>query len=267
MEELGCGVVVVVLVIAIATGMSKGCDSSTPPAQQTVTVTKTVPIKGGTDKGTEPIVQPQVVQPMQEVTVETTTKFVPPDFTFGTLAFWILAVAVFVALIPCVEFEYGIIGALCLIIFLGILETLGNTRPLEYLRGNPINIGLCVVAHYLAGVVWGFLKWYMFALDAKFAMFEYKEKWLADNGASDPRNITPEIQAKWARNTTKPSRPLARDNKSKIIHWISFWEVSLAWTVVKALLCDVTKMIFRHIAKSLQRVSDFVWRDVSDQLV
>jgi hypothetical protein len=280
MDELGgCLVIVVVLVLAGAglTAMTQGCDGPDPtPATQTTTrtVTKTVPkierVKEAVAKlrGEDE----QVEEVANEVVVETTTKFTPPDFTFGTIPFWILATVIVIALVPCMEYEHGFLGLACIVVFLVILQALGNTHPLEYLRDHPLDAFLYALGHYACGAIWGYAKWIAYSIKKKHELYEYKSNWLADRGASDPSKLDAEalakLNAQWLNNTElKPVKPLARNYKSRILHWISFWEISVLWTTLLLVFRDGSTIIYRHLAKSLQRGSDFVWRDVSDQLV
>lgn len=104
------------------------------------------------------------------------------------------------------------------------------------------NPGLMVVGitfYFVAGVIWSFVKWYFFNLDAA---ENFRER-LAN--ARKIEGYRPE-----------DFRPKASDNKRRIIAWIGYWPFSL----LRFLLGDVVKRIATKIYQMLAKQYDAVSR-------
>lgn len=57
-------------------------------------------------------------------------------------------------------------------------------------------------------------------------------------------------------------KPLARQNKGRIIAWMVYWPFSMAWT----LLDEPWRLIYEAMARLFQRISDQVWGDLDKDL-
>lgn len=265
-EGYGCAVVVAIAAIVGVVGSQRGCAKDPVPANQ-VTVTRSVPVSVPVSQRVTNVFKKDKDQSATPEVEVVQTKFETPDFTYGTTPFWILAAIVVIGMIACIEYEQGLVGAVCLLIFLGIIQWAGRSDPLGYVQQHPLNSFLFLVGYYLVGVAWGFVKWYLFLIDKKTEAIEYKEKWLEDNGVSDPAEITDTLRKKWATQAYKFTKPTARANKYKIINWISYWPLSVLWSFLADFVKRIGTIIYNHIARSLQAMSDRVWKGVDHDLI
>lgn len=51
-------------------------------------------------------------------------------------------------------------------------------------------------------------------------------------------------------------KPLVRENKTRIVAWMSYWPASMAWTLIDDPVRRTFLAIYDHIGGSLQRISD-----------
>jgi hypothetical protein len=277
-EELGCGIALVVVVcLGIAVGVSScGKEKAVAPAAVAVKDARVVEPPPPPPAEEVVVVQPKVAKPAEPATPA--EPVVPPsayDFTVGTVPFWVSLTIVLMILIACVEFEQGFLGAFCLALFLGLVQNLGTSDPLGYVRRHPWQIVEFFAAYYAIGVMWGFVKWYLYVLDEREEYDAEKARWLASRNVRDTGRIPESLKPEWrlqvgrlnaGRFRNLGERPLARTNKTRIVRWISFWPVSLIWTIIDDFVKRVAHAIYKMIAGWYQHVANLAWRGVDDDL-
>jgi hypothetical protein len=63
-------------------------------------------------------------------------------------------------------------------------------------------------------------------------------------------------------DNSRSRKPLARQNKKRIITWMVYWPFSMVWTV----LDEPWRLIYEAMARLFQRISDRVWRDLDNDI-
>lgn len=140
---------------------------------------------------------------------------------FGTVAFWIFAIILIAALIITFEIyekDYhedsggGLTATIILIVAAAIYYFVGSSEHLrsiwEFITSHTATAIAFVALYFAAGVVWSFFKWFFYLRTVR----ERYEK----------REI----------NIRQADIPLAKNNINRISTWISYWVVSLLWTLI-----------------------------------
>lgn len=235
-EAAGCGIIVLVIVIfALTVGTHNGCQA-----------------------------QPQVATTQAVVQSE---KPVLPDFTFGTTEFWCLTATLFATFLISEGLQQGWLSVVSAIIFVALLQWVGTSNPLGYITSHPLHIALAAALYFVIGIVWGFVKWYFFLVDAKNKRIEQQANWLLETTGTHGTVIPPELSSKWKKYETDHPvsiirKPLARNNKANITRWIGLWPVSMLWALVHDFVKHTATAIYNHLATVYQRMADRVWGDI-----
>jgi len=155
-------------------------------------------------------------------------------FAFGTIGFWILSAVLFVMVIISLEYEEwgggvataSFIGFFLILYFFGGKEfVMGIGSYIKHNTGTIIGFGL---AYLGIGLVWSFVKWYFYLLG--------KKDYITENNVTHIENYIPK----------------AKDNKGRIISWMSYWPFSAFWTIIN----DPIKRMFRFIYARFENLYD-----------
>jgi len=107
------------------------------------------------------------------------------------------------------------------------------------------------------GTGWAFFKWYLKLIDKREMLREQKDSWFKKWYPG--QDSTKEKDWKEHVNDAKPS---PKYHKEQIMTWLTYWPLSVFWTVFDDFVKRVAKAIYNHISGYLQRMSDRVFRDV-----
>ncbi len=193
-------------------------------------------------------------------------------FVVGTFWFWALIVVEVLLLFLFVEWENGFGATLSVLIFAAALQWCGDVDFISYVFANPLRLLAVVVAYFLSGGVWGTVKWWIFAKDCLEEYEERRDEFLRDKGLVAGVVVPPQFRKEW-RDTLNRDRgysrlhsgrtlaeaPRARDNKSSIMRWMSFWPISMLWSFLDDFVKRVFKTIYQRIHNFLQRIADNMW--------
>ncbi len=155
----------------------------------------------------------------------------------GSIGFWILLSVAVILIITALEKEsFGgasatFIGAIILIACLGSGKDLRGVG--EWIIANPGTSSLVILGYALLGVIWSFIKWYMYLVDIRM------------------QRGTNKVAADKDKN-------IARYNKSTIMSWMCYWPLSMLWTLINNPIKRFFNYIFESISGSYQRLADRV---------
>lgn len=140
--------------------------------------------------------------------------------------------------------ECGLSGLLTAIILVGVVVcqiwNLTDVKPLTWLSENPAKFAECLAAYALAGVVWGYVKWW-------FYLSAIKRDYLARG---------------YSVFSIRDFPPKVSDNKYLIITWMMYWPPSLVWTLVHDPVYRFFNTLFHWVSGSFQRISDRMFKDI-----
>jgi hypothetical protein len=173
-------------------------------------------------------------------------------FIIGGMWWWLLTAALLVTLIWEISDDRGGAAIFTLGMYLAIIHLFGDASLSSIVSMNPEILYIGFPIYFVGGTIWAFIKWFLYI---KRRAYEYKEtrlEFLKDNNVVDVPN---ELKKKW-KNWWGVRIPQAKNNKGKILTWMSLWPVSLTWTLID----DPWRYIYRFVADSLQKISDSVYR-------
>jgi hypothetical protein len=112
----------------------------------------------------------------------------------------------------------------------------GVTLPETWLwiKTNPGILVLVAMAYLALGTGWAVIKWW-----------SYVRKQLRN---WKPRN--------YGTGATEPQRILVKEHKSRIMTWMSFWPMSLLWTLLNDPIRKLFTEIYTRISGTLQKIAD-----------
>lgn len=196
--------------------------------------------------------------------------FLATMFVFGSFWFWILVVAgalLVVYFIDGVDDRNGesdpfyVSGAtITLLVVLLILQFLSDVRPFTYVYHHPLSALLFVLGYLIAGVLWSFVKWYSYLRNWSDKYKREKAEYFAR-----PKNDSPDGRDYWNR-LHRGTLPTAKENKSRIIAWMSYWPWSLIWTFINDPIKRAFRALYRELQQTYQRIADKVLADVKTDL-
>lgn len=170
----------------------------------------------------------------------------------------LIYVVLFLVMVFAVEAESGVWAVMLLIASTFIISWLGQTNPFAYIKAHPIGILECLLIYLAVGALWSIVKW---ALHVHTKVAEYKDAKADYMRRNNLTELTPEDANKLLAYA-KATPPNARDNKSRIIRWMTYWPFS----IIGSIFNDVIKKIYRHIYELLQstyqRISDKIFSSV-----
>ena len=191
-------------------------------------------------------------------------------FVLGTFWFWALIAAEIILLFMFVEWENGFGATVSLIVFAAALQWCGDTNIIGFIFDNPLRLLAVVAAYFLLGGIWGTVKWWIFIRDRLEEYEELRDEFLRNKGLTEGTTVPQQFRREWKENLERnrsyslhgrslADAPRARDNKSRILRWMSFWPVSLLWSFLDDFVKRIFRSIYQRIHNFLQRIADNMW--------
>lgn len=199
--------------------------------------------------------------------------------TFGTLWFWLVTVAVFIAITAFVECEKTVAAGFCLIATLVAFYLCGNGGMLTWVKDNPLHLLYYFLTYLGVACVWGVIKWTLFVHGENDKYNDAKAKFLKDNDATE---MTQALKEKWTEHAKEGSysryssyegvkfifpAPEARDHKGRVIGWMTYWPWSLFWTMINDPIRKLMRFLYNRISGLLNKISKHAYRDTADDIV
>lgn len=157
--------------------------------------------------------------------------------------FWILFGVWCLVLFVSVELDkpgHATLATLIFVTLFGFFGVLpGGGSLLAFLAASPGYIALGAVGFFVCGTIWAVVKW-----------------WFYVRNLAEKRREQIEKQGKNAKGFGTIRKPLARENKSRIMTWMCFWPFSFIWTMINDPVRRVFQAIYRQIRESLQAIAD-----------
>jgi hypothetical protein len=179
---------------------------------------------------------------------------------FGTLWFWLLVSVASISIIWILESAlYGsrhnggglystlvIIGCVILYYFCGSKQDVEDF--FVFIKDHPVLSLLRILIYIGIGLVWSVFKWYFFLQNTKeklLKQIEYrKEEYPGNTKLNGPIH--------------ESDFPKAKDNKARIISWMSYWPFSAFWTLIN----EPVKKIFKFIYTKFEGVFTYMEKKV-----
>ena len=179
-------------------------------------------------------------------------------FVLGGVAFWILSGAMFLLLLWAASDDRAVASGLLLAGYLAAIYLFGNAGTLPVPEAWVFYIG--IPAYLVVGTLWGIGKWYLYVSRQVMSYKEHRQEFLINSGiahAAVDMIVPARLKAHWRRAGGRRlrGRPVARQNKRRIISWMCFWPTSMVWAVID----EPWRRIYNAISALLQRIADSIY--------
>lgn len=201
----------------------------------------------------------------------------------GGLIFWILTAIFLIVFFASMHKEKGIIATISLFSYFFLLAVFGSFDMTGFIIRNPIMLAIFTVSYFLCGTIWAFFRWNIFAGDILNKYNDHKKEWLEKKGING--HVVPDdMKKEWTqavksyatkikqqhfsdgKSAIDAIKPRVRENKGRIMLWLSYWPFSFCHYLFADVLSDIWNWIYRMIGNSLQSISDRKFRGIDSEL-
>lgn len=194
---------------------------------------------------------------------------------FGTLWFWILFIIV--ALMVTIFSEDSPIKATLLAGgFILLMAWVGNISPLAMITQHGFWSALAIFGYFVIGVVWSLVKWKFYVMSQRrkidLLKIQHREAMELNRKLYQDRknyDFAEEALSVWLelcrKNSISDRAPKVSEHKAQIIGWMSYWPVSLVWTMINDPVRRAFVAIYDALGTSFQKISDNAFRDINKE--
>lgn len=194
-------------------------------------------------------------------------------FAVGSVLFWILMACISLLMLVTVEYEKPGWATLSLIVTFVLLAFLGNFNILNQAMAHPVLTVLFVLGYFALGTLWSVVKWWFYVHNRAEKLKEIQADYFAIKGYNPNYKMSSEEKQKflsghpngWFRGYEAldfATRPLARENKSRILTWMIYFPWSAIWTLINDPVKKLFKMIFLKIQSIFEGISKHAYKDI-----
>ena len=189
--------------------------------------------------------------------------------TFGSLWFWagLLIPAILLVIFVDRKSASGAFFTVLLVIVLWV--AFGDKRLVPWVIHHPLRDAEYVGGYFLVGIIWGFVKWFLYVLGIRDDYETYRAEWVEKYGPIDESLFPPSSynnQARTSQPMTKRQMfvsnvgshlqpPKAARHKGEIIFWMSYWPFSAVWTIIHDPITRLYRFIYHRIAVVFDGIS------------
>ena len=183
-------------------------------------------------------------------------------FAVGTFWFWTLVVAEIILLFIFTENENGMASTASILVFGGMLQWGSGIDIIGFAFANPVKLASIVLAYFAAGALWGTCKWWLKVRDKIEEASEHRDAWFKRKGYTYPPAKGSDEATEWKdeRQRSGMILPRIKDHKGDFFRWMSFWWISMIWSLFADFIKGICKAVYRKLAKFLQAMADNMWR-------
>jgi hypothetical protein len=181
----------------------------------------------------------------------------------GSLWFWLFIGAFIIfELFWIAGKESGVGATFTLLVFGGVFAFYGDPLVFTWIVEHPLELAVGIGLYLVVACVWGFVKWYLFLKNKAREYQEARRNFLVSNGHKDAKfdtGVPDDLRVEWAkRRSFEAVRPVASRHKDVILMWMTYWPVSMLWTLVE----DTITHLYNLCAARLERMSERLFGNV-----
>lgn len=170
----------------------------------------------------------------------------------GTLWFWIVLAATLVGMLVALELENGWLATGITIVTVGLLCWANNVAPQAWVAQHPIGTLGLGLGWFIAGAVWGAVKWYFWLLRKRDRLIG---RGLLKDGVATQEFHFDERYVKKGESFV----PQVRDHKALVIMWMTYWPFSMVWTLINDPVRRAWDWLYARIGEKLQDIANKVF--------
>lgn len=190
-------------------------------------------------------------------------------FIVGGYAFWILICIVSGILFYAVNDERdhsGFLATFVAIVTFLALWLFGSFSVFSWTYHNPRSMLIYLGCYFAGGVIWSFIKWYIFNSKLRRKFEEIKQEFLNSNEITADQ-MTEDQSRRWTEGDRREFAysignrdgsiiPKASTHKGLLTMWMTYWPISLIKTLLRDAVHELWETIFAWFHGVLQSVSD-----------
>jgi hypothetical protein len=121
-------------------------------------------------------------------------------------------------------------------------------------------------SYIVVGLLWSWLKWWLFISKIAEKMKDSWQIFLKKNALpADTKTLTPRQNEEWDTHRSYDlKKPLFSENKGKITIWVTYWPLSLVWSLLNDLIKKLIHQIVIRFRKIYEGISNKAFKDMDD---
>jgi len=184
-------------------------------------------------------------------------------FVFGTFWFWALSIIFLITAIVFTEQESGIGALITLAIYAFYIQLLAKVNFVGWILEQPLNFLIAIGSYLIIGLVWSCVKWWL--LVSYIAEIQ-KDKWATflknHNLSKDTKTLPQNLYKDWENKKKSFEKPLFRHNKNKITLWVTYWPLSMVYSLIRDFLVKITRQIVIHFQGVYEKITSNAFKDL-----
>lgn len=196
-------------------------------------------------------------------------------FVFGTIWFWIISAAAFSWLIYLTEGESHFGAGIALVGFVWIVTSVNGFSIID----NPVTALKWAAAYLAVGVIWSFVKWFIFLFSKRDELKTLKEDYirrfapaLTAEGKIGPDDMDDFIKflndQRYSPTKHNPINrlsspqdivPAVANNVKDLTRWVAWWPFSVTWTLFNDALRKLVRGIVRVCEGAYTKLANSVF--------
>lgn len=211
-------------------------------------------------------------------------------FVFGGFWFWALAIVASCFVIAALEHEEEGFATFFVLVSFGLIFFLGNSYLFDWILSNPWKLLLFITSYFGVGTGYSIVKWYLKVQNAAQEYAEKRTLWLEakikvamDQGDDEKALLYDDalqhglagnraVLEEWRKHVKGVAygepfvKPIASENKSRIMGWIAYWPWSGLWTLINDPFRKICTFLYQRIKGFLQDIADKIYADIDKEL-
>ena len=190
-------------------------------------------------------------------------------FATSGIFFWLAILGVFGGGLYIAESGRPGLATVLAIPVIGLLCWLSGVNPLVWSATNPFLTIFIVVLYFVAGTWWGWTKWRLHVRAQKRKSNDLKEAFLIERKIPYRIDapIPAELHGEWVtflkqRGLPRSLAPAVKQNKARILAWMSYWPVSFVWTMIDDPVYRLFQSMYYRISENLQKYANEEFKNI-----
>jgi hypothetical protein len=186
--------------------------------------------------------------------------FIADLIAVGSIGFWITLVVFGIIMAELADRDEGIPATIIAVITFLAWFWLEGINPIDWIIQDPVRTILCIVGYFVVGIIWSIAKWWLFCMNARRLADRYALEFQAISNFKEYLADWNEFLYNHYNIRNGKIIPLAIENKSRIILWMSYWPSSMVWTLINDPVRRVFLSIYNLLGGMLQSISNSTFK-------
>jgi hypothetical protein len=191
-------------------------------------------------------------------------------FALYSIFWWIVTAVAVYWLFWGIEHDGFLVVSSCVILYILFLNFMSQLNflslgTLRWIQENPLlSIGI-VVLYFVVGVVWSFVKWWLYIkefveriidVDKLKETVKDKKKELVDSKDYDKEKV---------RGLINKKKPHVKDYKGRIAGWISYWPISFIWSILNDFIKRMVRQLVDYLGDYYQGITNRIFNKLIEK--